>query len=275
MMLLILATLWLTSLSQQYGADSVGIYFQKPDGIVFAENADKVFHAASTMKVPVMMEVFRQVEQGKLKLDEPVAVKNQFASIVDGSPYSLSPDDDSDKEIYKEIGRTLSLRAIVERMINRSSNLATNIVIEKVNAENVMQLMKEIGARDMTVLRGVEDIKAYEAGKNNRTSARALAQCYQAILDPDRFSESSRKEMMEILLSQKHLQGISKGLNAKERGLKVASKDGWITEINHDSAIIEDRDGRRSIMVIMTSGVKKEEDGWRLIAAIAAKLYNE
>jgi beta-lactamase class A len=221
-----------------------------------------------------MMEVFRQVENRMLTLDDPVNVKNEFASIIDGSPYSLSPEDDSDKDLYKRLGSTLSLRELVERMINSSSNLATNIVIEKVKAENVMRLMQTIGAKDMTVLRGVEDLKAYEAGKNNRTSPRALAQCYRAILEPGIFSESSRKAMIDILLSQKHLQGIAAGIKAGERRLKVASKDGWITEINHDSAIIEDCDGRRWIMVIMTRGVEKEEDGWKLIAAIADKLFN-
>jgi beta-lactamase class A len=275
--LILLVTIWLPNapqIEQKYGAESVGIYFEHPDGKVFELNADEIFHAASTMKVPVMMEVFKQIEAGKLNLNQQVTVKNQFSSIMDGSPFSLNQEDDSDLDLYKEIGKQLPLKNLVDRMINSSSNLATNIIIEMVKAENVQKLMKEIGAKDMTVLRGVEDIKAYEAGKNNRTSARSLAICYKAILDPKLFSESSRKAMIEILQSQHSQDGIGAGLKAKERGLKVASKDGWITEINHDSAIIENETGKRWIMVIMTRGVKEEKDGWKLIAELANEIWN-
>jgi beta-lactamase class A len=273
----LLVTIWLpnsTTIAQKYGAESIGIYFERPDGKVFEQNADEVFHAASTMKVPVMMEVFKQIEAGKLKLDQQVTVKNQFSSIMDGSAYSLNIEDDSDPDLYKEIGKQLPFENLLDRMINSSSNLATNMIIEMVKAENVQKLMQEIGAKDMTVLRGVEDIKAYEAGKNNRTSARSLAICYKAILDPKRFSDSSRKAMIEILRSQHSQAGIGAGVKAKERGLKVASKDGWITEINHDSGIIEDENGKQWIMVIMTRGVKEEKDGWKLIAELANEIWN-
>lgn len=275
-LLMLLVTIWLpnsASIAQKYGAQSIGIYFEQPDGKVFELNADEVFHAASTMKVPVMMEVFRQIEAGKLNLDQKVTVKNQFSSIMDGSPFSLTQEEDSDADLYKEIGKQLPLKNLLDRMINRSSNLATNIIIEMVKAENVQRLMQDIGAKDMTVLRGVEDLKAYEAGKNNRTSARSLAICYKAILDPKWFNESSRNAMIEILRSQHSQDGIGAGLNAKARGLKVASKDGWITEINHDSAIIEDENGKRWIMVIMTRGVKEEKAGWKLIAELANEIW--
>lgn len=258
---------------KEFGAESVSIYYNGFNGQTFTHKPDEVYHAASTMKVPVMMEVFRQVEQGKLKLDQGVKVENRFASIIDGSPYSLTKEDDSDTEIYQMIGKTLSLREIVERMINQSSNLSTNIVIELVSAKKVMDLMNEIGARDMTVLRGVEDIKAYEAGKNNTTSARALAVCLKNLLDPKRFQASSRQEMLKILLSQTSRDGIPAGIDPVEPGLKIACKDGWITEINHDSAIIQDKEGRSAILVILTKGVKEEKRGVKLVATLAGDIW--
>jgi beta-lactamase class A len=258
---------------KEFGASMVGIYFEDPEGDFYSLNSDHVFHAASTMKVPVMMEIFRKIEQGKLKLDQPVVVKNEFASIMDGSKYSLTPEEDTDTEIYQLIGQTLTLHQMVERMINQSSNLATNIVIQLANAQDVMALMKQIGADDMTVLRGVEDIKAYDAGKNNTTSARALAECLKAILNPEYFSESSRQEMFKILLSQ-HSKLIAEGINANAKGLKVASKDGWITEINHDAAIIQQPDGKNSILVILTKGVKQQEQGEKLVQTLANDIWS-
>ena len=261
---------------QKFGATSVGIYYEDFAGKIFVYNADKVFHAASTMKVPVMMEVFRQVEAGRLKLDQPVLVKNEFRSIVDGSAYALSAADDSDTDLYKQTGTMLSLRQLLERMINRSSNLATNLIIQLVDAKNVMALMSKIGAKDITVLRGVEDEKAYEAGKNNTTSARALATCLKAIQTSDLFSKASRDQMFEILRSQQFRSGIPTGLNEKEAGLLIGNKDGWITEISHDSAIIKDKTGRVAYMVILTEGVKEEQDvkGKQLVASLAHLLWH-
>src|SRR5439155_1541396 len=115
---------------KEYGAQSVGIYFEDFKGKVFTYNADQSFHAASTMKAPVMMEVFRQVEHGKLKLDQSVLVKNEFKSIIDGSPYQLSKDDDSDAELYSHVGQILPLNELMQRMINHSSNHANNLIIQ-------------------------------------------------------------------------------------------------------------------------------------------------
>ena len=259
---------------KKFGAESAGIYFEAPDGMIFTYNPDEVFHAASIMKVPVMMEVFRQIEERKLKLDQPIQLKNEFASIMDASLYSLSREDDDDPDFYQNIGKSLPLRLLVEHMINRSSNLATNLVIQLVSADKVLELMREIGANDMTVLRGVEDEKAYEAGKNNTTSARALALCLKAILDPNRFREDSRREMMEILLSQQFTEGIPTGISAKERGLQVANKTGNITEISHDAAIIQDSSGQTFILVILTRGVPADEDGQRLVATLAKEIWD-
>jgi beta-lactamase class A len=259
---------------KEYGATDVGIYFENPKGKVFSMNPDEIFHAASTMKLPVMMEIFRKIENGSLKLDQTIIVKNEFKSIMDGSSYSLTKEDDSDTEIYKLIGTPLTLRQLVERMINQSSNLATNMVIQLSVATDVMGLMREIGANGMTVLRGVEDTKAYEAGKNNTTSARALAICLKSVLNKKYFPASSRNEMFKILLSQ-HSKTIAKGINAERNGLKVASKDGWITEIHHDAAIIQDRHGKNSILVILTKGVKEEPRGEALVAALAGDIWHQ
>jgi beta-lactamase class A len=257
---------------KEFGATIVGIYFEDPEGDVYSRNSSEVFHAASTMKVPVMMEIFRKVESSKLRLNQPVTVKNRFTSIHDGSPYSLTPEEDTDTELYKMTGQTLTLGELVERMINQSSNLATNIVIELANAQDVMKLVKEIGAGGMTVLRGVEDLRAYEAGKNNTTTAKGLAMCLKAILNPKYFSDSSRDEMFRILLSQTS-KVIAHGIDAERNGFKVASKDGWITEINHDAAIIRDAKGKNSILVILTKGVKEQERGEALVSALAGDVW--
>ena len=135
---------------------------------------DRSFHAASTMKVPVMIELFRQARTGMVGLDDPLAIRTQFRSSVDGSPYALSEGDDSDKAIYAAVGRTLTLRELCEAMITASSNFASNLLIEKLGADRIQRTVSALGADGMRVLRGVEDQKAFDKGLNNTTTARGL-----------------------------------------------------------------------------------------------------
>ena len=78
-------------------------------GHTFFLHEKEIFHAASTMKVPVMIEVFRQAEKGKFSLQDSVLVKNEFASLADGSPFSLSITDDSADGMYQRIGKKMTV----------------------------------------------------------------------------------------------------------------------------------------------------------------------
>src|SRR4051812_45946140 len=163
-----------TEIVAKSGAE-VAVAFRTLDGSrELLIDPDKKFHAASTMKVPVMIELFRQAAAGTLTLDEPLLVKNEFHSIVDGSVYQLSVGDDSDAEVYAHVGKTMTLRELCEAMITVSSNFAANLLIERVGAENVRKTVTRLGADGMVVLRGVEDQKAFDKGMNNETTARAL-----------------------------------------------------------------------------------------------------
>ena len=143
----------------------VGLAFQMLDGSqeLFL-SADQSFHAASTMKVPVMIELFAQVHEGKLSLADTLLIHNDFKSLADGSPYTLDANDDSDPDVYKAIGSKWTVRDLCEAMITRSSNLATNLIIEKLGVDNIRARVHSLGADGIQVLRGVEDGKAFEKG---------------------------------------------------------------------------------------------------------------
>lgn len=212
-------------------------------------NAKESFHAASTMKTPVLAELYRQAEAGKFSLQDSVVVSNQFKSIVDGSPYELSVGDDSEPELYKNLGKQETLYHLAYQMIIRSSNLATNILIEKIGAENVMQLMQSIGARDIRVLRGVEDNKAYERGLNNTTTAYDLMLIFEKIGRREMVSPAASDEMLQILMDQRFRDIIPAQL---PETVKVAHKTGSISTVNHDSGMVLLPDGRRYVIVLLS-----------------------
>src|SRR5687768_1655436 len=161
---------------------TVGVVFAEAGGgAAFSINPDSVFHAASTMKVPVMIEYFRGIDAGHIKRDQDLLLGTTFKSIVDGSPYSLDAGVDSDSSVFGRVGQRVPLRWLIERMIVRSSNLATNTLIEVLDAKKVDATARSLGSTHMKVLRGVEDGKAFQAGLNNQTSPRDLAVLLEAI----------------------------------------------------------------------------------------------
>ena len=231
---------------------------------------DVEFHAASTMKIPVMIELFRQAKAGLVRLDEPLPIRNEFTSIVDGSPYSLSVGDDSDADVYKRVGQTMTLLELCEPMITVSSNFATNLLIQRLGAPSIQRTVRDLGADGMTVRRGVEDSKAFAQGVNNATTARALMILLERIARLDAVDAESSQTMMAILKRQHFNDGIPAGLPA---GTPVAHKTGSITKINHDAAIV--LAPRPFVLVVLVRGI---EDGTRssvLIARIARVLFDE
>jgi len=247
----------------------VAVAFRTLDGqATWFYHGDDSFHAASTMKVPVMIELFHQVKEGKVRLDEPILIHNEFRSIVDGAPYKLDRVDDSESELYKAEGQTRTLSQLCELMITVSSNLATNLVIEKLGVANIRNEVESLGAEGVNVLRGVEDNKAYEKGMNNTTTARGLEALMMAIAEGKAVDEKSSKHMIAVLERQHFNEGIPAGLPA---GTRVAHKTGEITEIHHDAAIVYAP--RPFVLVILVRGLAEQKESAALMADITRMLY--
>lgn len=250
------------------GADVVGVYYRdlRPGGDSLAIDADVRMHAASTMKVPVMMQLFLDDQGGVRSLDSTLPVVRTFRSIVDGSEYDLPPESDSDTTFYGQVGGEATVRSMVDRMITWSSNLATNILIEVAEPERIATMLHEIGADSMSVLRGVEDLKAFQAGLSNTTTARGLGAVMAGVVESDLFSERSREEMLEVLSRQHFTGGIPAGTPP---GTRVANKTGWITGIHHDAAIVFPPGEPPYVLVVMVRGHPAEDQGEALQAELS------
>jgi beta-lactamase class A len=234
-------------------------------------NEKMMFHAASTVKTPVMIEVFRQSREGRFSLDDSLLVKNEFRSIVDGSSYQLDVKDDSDDSMYEKLGAKLTIRALLHQMITVSSNLATNLLMELVGAKQVTATMRSLGASDIEVLRGVEDGKAFAQGLNNRTSASDLLVIMKAIAQEIAVDSAASKEMLAILLDQKFNELIPALLPPTVR---VAHKTGNITGVEHDSGVVLLPHGRRYVLVILSKDLKDVDAGRKAIALVSRRIYD-
>jgi beta-lactamase class A len=233
-------------------------------------NDHVVFHAASTMKTPVLIGVYKQAAEGKFSLTDSIVLKNEFKSIVDSSSYSLDSTDDSEQELYKHIGEKRTISTLVYEMIIVSSNLATNLIIELVNAKNVTNTMRQLGAKDIRVLRGVEDNKAFEKGLNNTTTAHDLLIIFERIAKGEAVSAEASQAMISILLDQRFNDIIPAGLPAN---VKVAHKTGFITGVHHDSGIVFLPDGRKYVLVLLSKNLEDEKAAVKAMANISAMIY--
>ena len=230
---------------------------------------DVAFHAASTMKVPVMIELFKQADAGKLSLQDPLLVRNEFHSIVDNSLFTLSSGADSDKAVYAADGRTLTLAQLCEAMITVSSNFATNLLIEKLGVENIRNTVTQLGAEGMQVLRGVEDQKAFDKGLNNSTTARGLMVLFERIGSGTAVGRKPDAAMVDILKRQKFNDGIPAGL---PKNVAVAHKTGNITRIHHDAGIVFAK--RPYVLVILVRGIQDSKQSGALMAKMSRAVYN-
>ena len=253
---------------QKSGADA-GVAFQTLDGqMAWSFHGDDAFHAASTMKIPVMIELFHQVRQGKVKLDDALPIKNEFHSLADGSIFSLDPVDDSETNLYKAVGQARTLDQLCELMITVSSNFATNLLIQKLGVENIRATVHSLHADGMNVLRGVEDNKAFAKGLNNTTTAQGLAALLEAIAKGEAVDPDASLEMVEILERQKFNEGIPAGVPA---GIRVAHKTGELTKIHHDAAIVYAK--RPFVLVTLVRGMTDFKESSALMADITRQLY--
>ena len=262
----------ITARIAQAPANAVGVYFHDlGTGDTLLVNANVRFHAASTMKVPVMIQLFRDRDAGKLTLDDSVPIGNDFRSIVDGSPYQLDKADDSDSTLYDLVGRKRTIRQLIELMETVSSNLATNLLIALVDPKRANATAHSLGADSILVLRGVEDGKAYRAGMNNTTTARDLGMLLTALAQFRAASPAACREMLEILGRQHFTEGIPAGLPA---GTRVEHKTGWIGGVvYHDAGIVRPAGRAPYVLVVLTGGVKDDSVAYALVRDISHQIY--
>lgn len=234
-------------------------------------NIDEEFHAASTMKVPVMIELFKQQAEGKINLQDTIVLKNEFKSIVDGSLYSMDIADDSDDVIYGKIGTEVTLYDLMVPMITVSSNLATNVLIEIVDAKKVTQTMRDLGAKKIEVLRGVEDQKAYDMGLSNSTTARDLLVIMKAISQGEAGTKEDTEIMLNILKAQEWNDMIPLYL---PKEVEVAHKTGSITGVHHDAAIVYPPNANSYVLVLLSKNLKDFDKGTKQLAEISKTFYD-
>jgi len=258
-------------IKSDHALEGLGIaFYDAQTTIQWSYNGDTYFHAASTMKLAVLLGVFRQVERGELTLDAPVHIRNRFTSIVNQQPFMLDLGRDADPDVYGHLGRTLSVRELAYWMITKSSNLATNLLVEIVGVPTIQHALDELEIDGVRILRGVEDQAAFEAGLNNEVTANGLLKLLRLVADGKAYSKKSSDEMLNIMLEQQYRSGIPAGL---PKAARVAHKTGNISTVHHDAGIVFVEDRKPYVLVIL-SQFPAETGRGTAVADVSRDIYN-
>ena len=258
-------------IASEAGAAGVAVaYHDYQQNVHWGFRDDHWFHAASTIKVPVLLGVFAAIEQGDLKPESRVHIRNRFLSAAGGTPYRIDSSRDSNPDVHVAIGHTLQVRELARHMIVTSSNLATNLLIDLVGLGDIQRALERFGLHGIELRRGVEDIPAYDRGINNRVTAAGLVHTLRILQEDEHFAPELRQEMLDILHAQEFRGGIPAGLPDEAR---VANKTGDISTVAHDAGIVYLPDREPYVLAILTEWSPESTGRKEAIAKVSRTVY--
>lgn len=234
-------------------------------------NADRWFHAASTIKVPILLGVFAAIDRGDLLPHSRVHVRNRFLSVVENVPFRVESGRDANSAVHNATGKMMRVDELAYHMITTSSNLATNLLLGVIGPDSVHAALKELDVEDgIELRRGVEDELAFEKAINNRVTANGLCRILVLLSEGKAFSPALSRRMMDILHGQEFNQGIPARL---PKGARVAHKTGEISTVAHDAGVIYLPKRKPYVLVILTEWDPAASGRSRTIASISHLVY--
>lgn len=251
----------------------VSVWCGPPGGLpAFARLSDETHDAASTMKLAVLVAAYRLADAGRLDLDASVPVHDEFASADGRSRFRVDSADDGDDLPWQRLGESVPLRWLLQRMIVRSSNLATDLVLEQVGYGAVAEAWRVCGATRSVVERPINDYPAGGEGKRNTVTAADLAAVIGAVALDRAAAPASCVAMRATLAANEYNPDIPAGLPA---GTWVGHKNGWVDGIRHDAALVAPDATEPYVLVVCTSSELSDDDACALVARVAAASYRD
>ena len=262
-------------IAKEVGGDGLAVsFYDYETGLQWSQRGDRWFHSASTIKVAVLLALFGAIDAGRFTLDSRLHVRNRFFSLVDRTPFRVSPGRDADKEVHAAIGKTMRIGDLARHMIVTSSNLATNLLVDLIKVDQAQQMLARHGIRGIELARGVEDDKAFEANFNNRVTANGLVALFRVIHERSGVLHESAREMLEILFQQEFRSGIPAGIPAEVRSTaRIANKTGEISVAAHDAGIVFLPDRQPYVLAVLTEPDPSTDRRMERIARVSSVIY--
>lgn len=245
--------------------------FDSETGAAFAYQADRWFHAASTIKLAILLGVYRAIHRRELIPRARLHVRNRFFSAAGGEAFAVSADRDANAAVQAAIGGMMRVSELAHHMIATSSNLATNLLLDLVGLEAVQETLLELGLSGIDVRRGVEDERAFDRGIINRVTAAGLVKLLRLIAEERAFTPELSHEMLDVLHQQEFRNGIPARL---PRTVRVAHKTGDISTVAHDAGVVYPIDRAPYVVAVLTEWSPEQTGRSAVIAEISHAIYD-
>jgi beta-lactamase class A len=261
----------LDDLERTAGARALAVaVYDTETHISFRRHAERWFHAASTIKVAILLGVYAAIERGWLLPHSRLHVRNRFWSAVDGQSFRVNAERDANPEVQASIGKMMRISDLALHMIATSSNLATNLLLDLVGLETVQRALDELGIDGIDIRRGVEDERAFEHGINNRVTADGLVHLLRAIAEARALSAELSREMLDILHAQEFRNGIPARLPS---AVRVAHKTGEISTVAHDAGVVYPPGRKPYVVAILTEWAPEATRRTATIAEVSHAIF--
>jgi beta-lactamase class A len=259
-------------IERESGAKAIAVAMRDAEtGFELHSNGDRWFHAASTIKVPILLGVFAAIDRGELLPHSRVHVRNRFLSVIENIPFRVESGRDSNSAVHNAIGKMMRVDELAYHMITTSSNLATNLLLGVIGPDAVNQTLKALHVdKGIELRRGVEDELAFEKGISNMVTADGLLRILVMLSEGKAFSPALSRRMMDILHGQEFNQGIPARL---PKGARVAHKTGEISTVAHDAGVVYLPKRKPYVLVILTEWDPAASGRSRTIATISHTIY--
>jgi len=249
---------------RQSGGD-VSVAFRSLDGgqELFIQG-DRPFQDSLALKIPVMIELFAQANSQQLKLSDTVQVRNLFRSVADSSAYTI--DQKAGDSLENATGRLMTLGQLCDAMIKTNSDIAGNLLIERLTLEAVQNRIHSLDADGMVLASGFDDVKAADKGLKNITTPRALMTILLALAQSNVISSDASAQMVGLLANSRlpgSIMGIAVSPSVIENQKPSPTGD------QHDAAIII---GARSFVLVTDVRGISPGAGAALVARISHAL---
>lgn len=236
------------------GGGSVGVTLVGPNGDTFTHNADRKYGAASTVKIPLMVEIFRQIDRGERSLDDPYTLVDADRAAGSGVILEL------------HTGITLTLNDLVYLMMAISDNTATNVLIDYAGMDNVTATMRELGMTQSLLGRKMKGRPAEEGEQENWATPGDYARLMQALLANQVASADSCAKMVAMLEKQQNTRRISRYLPESDK-IRWGSKTGSVRGVTNDVGFVT-TDAGTLIVSIYCEGLADQHVGEKVIGDI-------
>jgi beta-lactamase class A len=237
--------------------------------VVASKDAHVRHYPASTIKLAVLLAFLRDRTAGLPSALGSVVVHDRFPSAVGGT-FQLDQSGDQDDETWAMLGREVDLLDLADRMVTLSSNIATDLIVERIGLDRVRRLLVDHGLdSEMRVDRLIGDDAAEAAATTNSVTASALARLMSSLATAE---DADTAIALGMLARQTHRDMIPAGVPA---GVWSASKGGWVPGVKHDVALVRPRTAPEYVLAVCTTADLPHAEGLGLVAALSAVTWKE